>query len=120
MQQLLTSRHLKISELIKRSVATLFSVDKIFDHVIPSCGLSVTEVRMSHDFKYADIYIHCNDVESPEQVVKFLNSQSKNVVYILAKSLKLRKMPLLKFVYDTSLDRASKIDHVLDSLSNSI
>jgi ribosome-binding factor A len=120
MQQQLTARHLKISELIKRSVASLFSIDKIFDHIISSCSLSVTEVRMSQDFKYADIYIYCYDVESPRHVIEFLNAQSKHVGYLLAKSIKLRKMPSLKFIYDASLDKASKIDDVLASLNNNI
>lgn len=87
----------------------------------PGLGFAtVTEVRMSTDLKCAQVYISVMGDESErrstmaalERAVGFIRRE-------LASRLKLRYMPQIEFVPDLTLERAARLETLLDQASAS-
>ena len=108
------SRSRRVAELIQRELAGLLQRD-IRDHDLGMVTLSTIDV--SPDLKNAKVFFTCiGNTIAIEQVVARLNEHIGPFRYELSKTLILRSVPKLKFVYDYSLDRANKLTSLIDSL----
>jgi ribosome-binding factor A len=107
-------RSKKVSDFIKREISRIITYD--LRH--PDKGMiTVTHVRMTDDLSIA--YVYFTSLGSEEQISKsldVLNASAKFLRGQLAKNMKLKKMPQLKFFKDDSLQYANKIDGIFDDL----
>ena len=98
----------EISELLQRQVKD------------PRLGnfIAVTEVNTSPDLKHARVYVsYMSDDGDKEDVLKALVSASGFLRSKMAKSLKLRYTPELRFYLDESFERGRKITDLIDKIS---
>ncbi len=81
-------------------------------------GVSITGVEASNDYSVAKILY--NVVEGSGRdvaaVQKGLNSSRSYIRAEIKKHLRLRVIPELVFIYDQSLDRAMKIEELLEQI----
>lgn len=78
--------------------------------------VSISSVKVSRDFAHAKIYF---SVLMPDQVMDAtiaLDQASSFLRTRLASKLHLRTMPRLHFEYDDTLDRARRMDQLIDGL----
>lgn len=80
--------------------------------------ISVTEVRMSPDLQQARVYISVfGGSRTPAEVLHHIESEEAGRVrHHIARNVKLRYVPQLKFYIDDSLDHALRINAILDSV----
>lgn len=105
----------RASEDIKREISYLIS-HEVKDPRISSL-LSVTGVDLSKDYKYAKVYISLfGDDESKENSFKALKSAEGFLSHEVSKRVKLRFTPKLIFLLDNSLDKAMKIDSLIEKI----
>lgn len=106
------SRLDRINDTIKRELAILIQ-QSLND---PRIGMvSVTAVKVSKDLSHAKVFV--SFLEEGKAVVEgiaALNHASTFLRYQLAQRIDLRVMPLLRFYYDDSLLRASRITSLID------
>jgi ribosome-binding factor A len=78
--------------------------------------ISVTEVRLSADLQLARVYLSVfGGRRTPAEVIDHLEEHEVGRLrHQLAKSVRLRYTPQLKFYIDDSLDRAQRIEAILD------
>ena len=99
----------EISELLQRQVKD------------PRLGefISVTEVNISADLKYAKVFVSQFGCERGEQqkVLSGLTSASGFFRRELAKRLKLRHIPELDFQWDNSIEQGDHISQLIDKVS---
>jgi ribosome-binding factor A len=78
--------------------------------------ISVTEVRLSADLQLARVYLSVfGGRRSPAEVLDHRDEHEiGRLRHQLAKSVRLRYTPSLKFYIDDSLDRAQRIEAILD------
>ncbi len=78
--------------------------------------ISVTEIRLSADLQLARVYLSVfGGRRSPAEVLDHLEEHEMGRLrHQLAKSVRLRYTPQLKFYIDDSLDRAQRIEAILD------
>lgn len=108
------SRSRRVADLIQRELATLIQRD-IQDHDLGM--VTVSTIDVSPDLKNAKVFFTCiGNTVAIEQVVVRLNEHIGPFRHELSKTLILRSVPKLKFVYDYSLDRANKLTSLIDSL----
>lgn len=88
------------SELHK--VISLLLRTRIKDTKLASA--TITEVDISSDLSYAKVYYTCITVEDAEYIDKAFEKSKGFFRSSIAKSLSLRIVPTLKFIYDTSLE----------------
>lgn len=79
-----------------------------------SC-VTVTHVKVSPDLQFADISVTLGG-EDPAPVMVALDHASGAIKKILAKSIKLRRVPNLRFHLDTSSEDVARINNILDNL----
>ena len=80
---------------------------------------TISGVKMSKDLKFARVYftILGGDEHKKVDAISGFNSAVGFIKRCLARELKLRYMPDLKFYYDESYDHGSHIDRLLKSIS---
>ena len=82
----------------------------------PRVGLvTVTEVDVSRDLSLAKVYVSSlDDPASHQQSIRALQHAAGFLRCLLAKSLSLRTVPQLEFVYDASVERGVRLSHLID------
>ncbi|WP_222985589.1 30S ribosome-binding factor RbfA [Psittacicella gerlachiana] len=81
----------------------------------------VTDLEISPDLMYAKAFISfLNTAESneltPQEKIEVLNKQIPYFRSLIAKAVKLRVVPEIKFIYDDSADKFDHINRVLKSV----
>lgn len=84
----------------------------------PRLGIvTVTAVDVARDLAYAKVFITVMGKESQEaieQSLDILNNAGGYLRSLLGKSMKIRTIPQLKFIYDESIVRGSTMSALID------
>lgn len=104
----------RIAHEIKKEISRILRED-VSD---PRIGfVSLTDVNITPDLKYAKIFVSVlGDENSKKKTLKGLKSATSFIKLKLGEALDLRFIPDIKFVYDNSLERGSRILGLMDKL----
>ena len=106
------NRALRVGQLLRKELADLFLSPKMD---LKRYFLTVTEVRLSRDLKYGDVWVSVyGDTDLRSQAIGLLREESKRIRYLLASAVHLRHIPELRFKLDETLDHAERIDRILE------
>lgn len=107
-------RQRKVADAVKRELSTV--INKELKH--PGKGMiTVTHVRVTPDLGIAYIYISVlGDDMDVENNIALLEKSSGFLRSTLGRVLKSRKVPILKFFKDDTLDYFNKIDTIIDKI----
>jgi ribosome-binding factor A len=107
------SRTQRLSALIQRELA------EIFQREISETGLgllTISEVKISPDLRRAEIYLTIlANTLTIKEILEFLNNKAGLLRHHLAKRLTIRTTPQLHFVYDESIEYASRLSALIDA-----
>lgn len=105
----------RISEEVKKVVSVLIMND-IKDPRV-STMTSVTEVQVTRDLRYANIYVSVlGDKKTAEETIKGLESAKGFIRKEIGRSVNLRVTPEPMFFLDTSIEYGAKISKMLFDL----
>lgn len=110
-----SQRQLRVGELIRHTVAQLLTRGDIHDDTLAGTVVTVPEVRMTPDLKIATVYVMPLGGDNGEAVVKALAEHKKFIRGEIAKAVKLKFAPDVRFRFDDSFDEANRIDELLNS-----
>ena len=107
-----SNRPRRVGHLLQREVADLIRRE-VGD---PRAQLvTITSVDVSPDLKQARVYFTCLDgAANTKEVEKVLNHATGYLRHHLKSRLSLRSIPHLRFVYDESVERGSRISELID------
>lgn len=106
-------RHQRVGDQIQRELAQLIRTE-VKDPRL-STMLTVAEVRVSPDLSQARIFISVlGDDADGEQTVAVLNGASGFLRKQLGRLLRLRVIPQLRFVYDTTAEDGERLSSLID------
>ncbi len=113
-----TQRQLRVGEQLRHVITDTLSRGHFHDtFLISNAGLvSVSEVRVSPDMKYATAYATMIGGQNLEQALTSLNANADIFQREIGRQVRMKFTPRLKFVEDTLYDSAAKIDALLHSL----
>jgi ribosome-binding factor A len=98
----------EISQLLQRQVKD----PRLGDFV------AVTEVSVSHDLRYAKVFVSCiGSEEVKRDTLSGLAAASGFLRNQLAKRLRLRRIPELSFHWDDSIERGARLLQLIDEVS---
>ena len=100
----------RISAELRREVAVLVHA-AVREHALPS--VSVSEVEVTRDLDMATIYVTALVGDESKEAVSALNELAKEFRRDLSRSMKLRRVPELRFRYDDSVDKGERIELLL-------
>lgn len=109
----LSNRSRKVGEQIKRELAQLLS-HEVKDPRISSM-LTINAVEVSADLGQAKVYVtSLQSGVQHTQLIKILDGMAGFLRGELGRSLSLRVIPKLKFIYDTSVEDGAKMSQLID------
>lgn len=112
----MNTRNEKIRKALVREISEIIQ-HKIKDPRLEGI-ISVTEVELSPDFKYAKVYISVlGDKEKKDQVMEAIEDSAPQIRKNIGRTVRLKYTPELKFVLDESFERASRLTELIDKVS---
>jgi ribosome-binding factor A len=106
-------RDRRVADFIQRELAVVLQMEM----KDPRVGMvSITEVKVSSDLGYADIYVSSFDAEqraARDELLAVLEGASGWLRTLIAKRSKLRVVPRLRFHWDEVLEQGQKIDRLI-------
>lgn len=101
----------RVNEALKEIVSRVI-VEELQD---PRIGfVTVTRVQTSVDLKRAKVYVSVmGDDRTKEETMEGLTSSHGVIQSKIAGELKMKNTPMIKFIYDDSLDVMFRIDELL-------
>lgn len=80
--------------------------------------VTVTAVKITKDLSFAKVYVTIFDDEEKDSMIQQLNKASNFIERELSKRIEIRKMPNITFVYDESIQYASHIENIIESIND--
>lgn len=110
------SRSERMAEQLRRELAEIVR-DEIKD---PRLGfVSFTEIRMSRDLSHAVVYSSVLNSESQDEAIEVLNRAVGFIRKEIARRIRARIVPTLKFVVDDSVVRGVAMDELISKARKS-
>ena len=109
----ITQRQLRVGEMIKQALGTLFIRDEVKVPNLSTREITVTEVRMSSDLKTAKIFVMPLGGKNSDEAVEKLKISSFMIRKVLSKKIIMKFLPKLFFLKDDSFDYAEKIENLI-------
>lgn len=100
----------RVSAELRREVALLVHA-AVREHALPS--VSVSDVEVTRDLDVATIYVTALLGDEGPHAAKALNELARDFRRELSRSMKLRRVPELRFRYDDSVDKGERIEALL-------
>jgi ribosome-binding factor A len=106
-------RQQRVAEQIRKELGTIL----LREHGELAAQLTVGEVRLSPDLSHASVFVSImGEAERREGLLKELMHCNKEIRRSLAARLRIRAVPLLRFVLDLSLDRAEQVERLIQQI----
>ncbi|MEM9305242.1 MAG: 30S ribosome-binding factor RbfA [Pseudomonadota bacterium] len=77
--------------------------------------VTVTDVEVSRDLAHAKVYVESADPSTRKDSIRALSSAAGFLRRCLGRTLHMRVIPELHFIYDDSVERGNRIDSLLAS-----
>jgi ribosome-binding factor A len=109
-----SQRQLRVGELVRRTLAEVFSRNQIYDETLSGVSITVGEVSMSADLKIAHVFVSPLGGNKSKEVVEALNNNKVEIRKIVTKNVKLKFSPELKFLLDATFDNMDAMRTLFD------
>lgn len=107
----MTIKQERVATLIRNILSTLL-MTTVTDPALET--VTVTDVKIDREFEYADVYVHAMDDQA--EVMAGLARASGFLRRELAQRVRLRNVPVLHFHWDPTVERAERIDELIETL----
>lgn len=108
-------RHERLEQDTKRALTVIISEELKNPEVTGI--ISVTDVKITPDQKYAKVFVSIYNVKNKENVLLGLKKSAKFIRGSLSKHVQMRNTPELTFVIDDSLEYGAHMNEVFKKLN---
>ncbi|MDC1134373.1 30S ribosome-binding factor RbfA, partial [Alphaproteobacteria bacterium] len=108
-----SQRQLRVGEELRHLISNALHRETFYDSILENNNITVTEVNVSPDLKNAKVYVMPLGGEQKLEVLESLNRIKGYIQKLISSDIKLRQIPKLSFVIDTTFEYAHKIDNIL-------
>lgn len=111
-----TTRQQKVGRLIQRDISDIFQKEAA--GLVAGTLVTVTVVRMTPDLEMAKVYLSIFPFEKSTPTIEKIRQNAWQIRLALGKRVKnqLRVVPEVVFYVDDSMEYATKIESVLDTI----
>ena len=100
----------RVGAELRRELALLVHA-AVRDHGLPS--VSVSDVEVTRDLDWATVWVTALQPERSVEAMKALKELATEFRRELSRSMRLRRVPELRFKYDDSVDKGERIESLL-------
>lgn len=114
-----SQRMLRVGEELRHIISETLRENGFDDPVLfeRANNVTVSQVTVSPDLKYATAYVMSLGGAGMDAILPALNESAWLFQQDIAKGLKMRSTPKVKFIADTTYDQAEKIEKILKNIS---
>ena len=105
----------RIAEMMQRKLAQLIQ-QEVKDPRLPNL-ITISAVKVSRDLGHAKVYFTVFN-EDHEQTTMILNTAASYLRTALARSVTLRTVPQLHFIYDESIEYGKRLSRLIDEAND--
>lgn len=107
-------RSLKISSQMQKELSKILQEDVNDPRLTDDVIVSITDVEVTNDLSYADIYVSVLGNESKkESVIEALEQAKGFMKMLIGERMRLRSMPEFRFKYDNSIEHGAYMDKLI-------
>jgi ribosome-binding factor A len=106
----------RVAEMMQRKLSQIIQ-QEIKDPRLPTF-ITISAVKVSADLGHAKVYFTAFN-DNVAQTVAILNTAASYLRTALARSVKLRTVPQLHFVYDESIEYGRRLSRLIDEVNPS-
>lgn len=110
-----SQRQLRVGELIRHKLAEMLARGEIYDDVLASHVVTISEVRMAPDLRLATAYVMPLGGKDIKPVLEALDKHRKFIRGEIAQAVDLRTAPEVRFREDETFEEVNRIDQLLHS-----
>ena len=109
----MTLRNERVRKALMKEIADIVQKD------IKTAGMvSIMDVEVSHDNSYAKVYYSVfGSEEQKQKAIEAVEKHTPKIRYEIGKRIRLRLTPELRFIYDDSIERGTKVTDLLNKIS---
>ena len=107
----------RVGAELRREIGLLVHA-AVRDHGLPS--VSVSDVEVTRDLDWATVWVTALNPDQADLAMKALKELAFEFRRTLSRSMRLRRVPELKFKYDDSVDKGERIEALLRSQSDTV
>lgn len=113
----MTLRNERVRKTLMKEIADILQKE-IRDSRISGL-VSIMDVEISHDNSFAKVYysIFGGTEEQKKKTIEAVEQNVPKIRYEVGKRIRLRLTPELRFIYDDSIERATKVTELLNKIS---
>lgn len=107
-------KHQRLEQDVKVALSQIIT----YDVKEPSVTglISVTDVKITPDQKYAKVYVSIFGKQNKEKVIEALKKATGFIKLELGKKVRMRNIPSLQFEIDDSMEYGAKMDKLIDEV----
>lgn len=107
-------KHQRLEQDVKVALSNIIT----YDVKEPSVTglISVTDVKITPDQKYAKVYVSVFGKQNKEKVIEALKKATGYIKGELARKVRMRNIPSLQFELDDSIEYGAYMDKVIDEV----
>ncbi len=107
-------RTARISSEVKREISKIIVNDLNDPRLTIDAMVSVTDVEVTNDLSYADVYISVlGDEKNKDDVMEALDQATGYIKILIGERMRLRTMPEFRFKFDESIERGAYMDKLI-------
>ena len=110
-----SNRHFKVTENIKKSISEILLRNELPIETNFNFPLTVVEVKMSDDIRYAYVYISTHETLEEKEILQNLKDSSHYIAKEMNKLVSMKFLPRLIFRFDKTSKNFEKIAELLNS-----
>ncbi len=110
-------RSVKVASVIKRVVSDCLIREEIGNcEGVNPLMVVVTDVVVSSCLRHAKIFVSLVDERSNKDYIDFLEAHSSKIRKAIGDNIKLKLVPEIRFIVDTSFEQAQRIEALLKGI----
>ncbi|HNW26312.1 MAG TPA: 30S ribosome-binding factor RbfA [Candidatus Gastranaerophilaceae bacterium] len=109
----MTLRNERVRKELMREIADILQKE------IRTAGMtSIMDVEVSHDNSFAKVYYSVfGSDEQKQKTIETIEKNTSKIRYEIGKRIRLRLTPELRFIYDDSIERGTKVTDLINKIS---
>jgi ribosome-binding factor A len=109
----MTLRNERVRKTLMKEIADILQKDIKTDSLV-----SVLDVQVAHDNSFAKVYYSVFGNEKQKQkTIEIIEQHTPKIRYEVGKRIRLRLTPELRFIYDDSIERGTKVTELINKIS---
>lgn len=109
----MTLRNERVRKTLMKEIADVIQKD-----IRTPAMVSILDVEVAHDNSFAKVFYSVfGDEEQKERTKEIIEKNTPKIRYEIGKRVRLRLTPELRFVFDDSIERGTKVTDLLNKIS---